>query len=282
MAMADPSPPSPRSAEATTQSSSFYTALRILPPEQREAMFQVYAFCRAVDDIADREGPRPQRLAELDGWRTRIAGLYHERDTPENLVSLAQVIRRFGLEQQDFDAIIDGMVMDAQADVRAPDWATLDLYCDRVASAVGRLSVRIFGVPAAHAKPLAHHLGRALQLTNILRDLDEDARIGRLYLPREALDCAGIADRDPRQAVLHAGIGQACAPLVARAREHFAQASLIMDQCRRSAVRSPHVMATVYRGILDELVRRGFTPPRKRVRIGKSRLLLTILRHGVF
>jgi presqualene diphosphate synthase len=274
--------PAPPSAEPAAQSSSFYAALRILPPAQREAMFQVYAFCRAVDDIADREGPRPQRLAELEQWRRRIDGLYHGSDTPGEVLSLAQVIRRFGLEQADFDAIIDGMVMDAQSDVRAPDWATLDLYCDRVASAVGRLSVRIFGVPADLAGPLAHHLGRALQLTNILRDLDEDAGIGRLYLPREALADAGIATDQPREAVLHPGIARACAPLVSRAREHFAQAGRIMDQCGRSVVRSPHLMATVYRGILDQLVRRGFTPPRKRVRIGKSRLLLAILRHGVF
>jgi squalene synthase HpnD len=280
--MARPVPSTPPSAEPAAQSSSFYAALRILPPEQREAMFQVYAFCRAVDDIADREGPRPQRLAELEQWRGRIAGLYQGCDTPEDLLSLGQVIRRYGLEQQDFDAIIDGMVMDAQADVRAPDWATLDLYCDRVASAVGRLSVRIFGVPAPHGRPLAHHLGRALQLTNILRDLDEDAAIGRLYLPGEALADAGIDTREPARAVLHPGIGAACAPLVARARDHFAQAGRIMDLCSRAAVRSPRLMATVYRGILDELVRRGFTPPRTRVRISRSRLLLTILRHGVF
>ena len=97
----------------------------------------------------------------------------------------------------DFLAIIDGMDMDVAADIRAPDWATLDLYCDRVASAVGRLSTRIFGLEARDGEPLAEHLGRALQLTNILRDLDEDRELGRLYLPREALDKAGIGDSDP-------------------------------------------------------------------------------------
>ena len=271
----------PPSAEPAAHGSSFYAALRILPPEQREAMFQVYAFCRAVDDIADREGSRPERIAELARWRSQIGDLYHERDIPEHLLRLAAVIRRFGLDRQDFDAIIDGMLMDARADIRAPDWATLDLYCDRVASAVGRLSVRIFEIPFEMGKPLAYHLGRALQLTNILRDLDEDAAIGRLYLPREALTDAGIPGTEPGEVIVHAGIEQACAPLVARAREHFIQAGQIMDRCRRALVRSPRLMATVYGGILDELVQRGFAPPRKRVRVAKSRLLLAILRHGV-
>jgi presqualene diphosphate synthase len=270
----------PSSAPAA-KSSSFYAALKILPAGQREAMFQVYAFCRAVDDIADRDGPRAERLEELDKWRVRIAELYQGRDIPENLAGLADVIRGFGLEQADFDAIIDGMLMDAKADLRAPDWETLDLYCDRVASAVGRLSVRVFGVPDTHGRPLSYHLGRALQLTNILRDLDEDAAIGRLYLPREALQEAGVAHADPRAAVMDPAIGLACAPLIARAREHFEKAAQIMDQCARSVVRSPRLMAAVYRGILDELAERGFAPPRKRIHVSKSRLLLTVLRQGV-
>ncbi len=106
-------------------------------------------------------------------------------------------MRDFGLRREDFLAVIDGMEMDVVDDIRAPDFATLDLYCDRVASAVGRLSVRVFGMEEQDGIALAHHLGRALQLTNILRDLDEDAAIGRLYLPREALREAGITATDP-------------------------------------------------------------------------------------
>jgi len=275
--------PQPGSSSVPVASaSSFYTALRILPSHQREAMYQVYAFCRAVDDIADSDGPRAERMAALARWRKDIADLYRERDIPEPLGALAPIVKRYGLEQQDFDAIIDGMMMDAERDIRAPDWATLDQYCDRVASAVGRLSVRIFGVAPAQGQPLAHHLGRALQLTNILRDLDEDASIGRLYLPREALETAGIAATDPRAAVAHPNIGAACAPLVARAREHFDQAARIMASCRRAVVRSPRLMASVYRDILDRTERQGFAPPRRRVSLSKARLLLSVLRHGVF
>ena len=107
---------------------------------------------------------------------------------------------------------------------RAPDYETLDLYCDRVASAVGRLSVRVFGVPRERGQGLAHHLGRAFQLTNILRDLDEDAEINRLYLPREALEAAGIATTVPAQVLAEPGLAKACAPIIALAKSYFAEA----------------------------------------------------------
>jgi phytoene synthase len=262
--------------------SSFYAALRILPAEQREAMFQVYDFCRAVDDIADQAGPRAVKKAELARWRADLASLYTGRGVAARLAGLAGPIGRFSLAQEDFDAILDGMGMDAEGDLRAPDWATLDLYCDRVASAVGRLSVRIFGVPEGRRRPLAHHLGRALQLTNILRDLDEDAGLGRLYLPRESLATAGIEETDPGRVIGHPAIAAACGEVVACARTHFGAALHIMDCCPRATVRSPRLMASVYGNILDDLVAQGFTAPRKRVRVAKTRVLWAILRHGMF
>ncbi len=268
-------------ATPAAKKSNFYAALRILPAEQREAMFQVYAFCRAVDDIADEGGPRPVRTHELALWRQDIDAFYDGRGVPARLLPLAGPIRRFHLERADFLAVIDGMEMDARADIRAPDWATLDLYCDRVASAVGRLSVKIFGVPPEHGPALAHHLGRALQLANILRDLDEDAGLGRLYLPREALLAAGIESSEPLRAVNDPRIGAACADVAARAREHFAQAHRIMAQCPRTSVRSPRLMASVYRAIFDKVVAQGFTPPRRRVSTPKHRILWAVLRHGL-
>src|SRR6476620_2347678 len=199
--------------------SSFYTAMRILPREQREAMFQIYSFCRQVDDIADSDGPRPERLAALQQWRDDIDALYQDRP-PARLVDYAASVQKFALRREDFLAIVDGMEMDVPADIRAPDLATLDLYCDRVASAVGRLSVRVFGLPQDDGILLAHHLGRAFQLTNILRDIDEDAAIGRLYLPREYLLHAGITSNDPQKVARDPKLPKACAPLAERARQH--------------------------------------------------------------
>src|SRR3979490_3161643 len=152
--------------------SSFYAAMRILPREQRDAMFQIYSFCRQVDDIADSDGPRPERLAALQQWRDDVEALYRDHPPPR-LKDYAASVRSFDLQREDFLAIVDGMEMDVPQEIRAPDLATLDLYCDRVASAVGRLSVNVFGMPREDGVELAHHLGRALQLTNILRDIDE-------------------------------------------------------------------------------------------------------------
>ena len=276
------SAPGGASAAAKVVRSSFYAALRILPADQREAMFQVYNFCRAVDDIADGGGPRAVKLAELARWRADLASFYAGHGVSARVAGLAGPIEHFGLAQEDFDAVIDGMVMDAEADIRAPDWSMLDLYCDRVASAVGRHCVRIFRVPEEQGGPLAHHLGRALQLTNILRDLDEDAALGRLYVPRTLLAGAGITETEPLRVMLHPNIAVACMELVARARNHFAEAAQIMDVCPRATVRSPRLMASVYRRILDELAAQGFVAPRRRVRLRKSHVLWAVLRHSLF
>ena len=181
----------PAPAASRAGGSSFYLAMRILGREKREAMFEVYSFCREVDDIADSDAPRLQRVADLSAWRQNIDSLYSNR-IPSGLEQLAKAIARFGLRKDDFLAVIDGVEMDAREDIRAPSLERLELYCDRVACAVGRLCVRIFGMDDTDGNALAHHLGRALQYTNILRDIDEDAAVGRLYLPREALRLAEI------------------------------------------------------------------------------------------
>jgi presqualene diphosphate synthase len=267
--------------KAIVSRSSFYHALSILPREKREAMYEVYAFCRAVDDIADECAPNNDRIAMLNRWRADIAGLYAGRGPSELTEGLARPVQAFGLRQEDFLAIIDGMEMDVRHDMLVQDWATLELYCDRVASAVGRLSVRVFGIEGEKGRQLSHHLGHALQMTNILRDLDEDAGLGRLYLPKEALAESGIDEVDIDKVLAHPRLGHACASVVRRARQHFAEASAVMTSCRRESVRSPRVMASVYQALLDKLVARGWTPPRAEVHASKLQFLWAILRHGI-
>lgn len=255
---------------STASGSSFYAAMRILPHAQREAMFQIYSFCRQVDDIADSDGPRPERLAALQQWRDDIDALYAGRP-PERLKDYVASVKAFGLKREDFVAIVDGMEMDVPQDIRAPDLATLDLYCDRVASAVGRLSVRVFGLPEEDGIQLAYHLGRALQLTNILRDIDEDAGLGRLYLPREWLWHAGITNNDPARVTADRALPKVCAPLAERAKMHFQKSDEIMKRNSRRAVRAPRIMSKYYRAILDLLIARGFAAPRAPVReIGRA------------
>jgi phytoene synthase len=260
--------------------SSFYTAMRVLPRPRRKAMYALYAFCRAVDDIADDNGPRDERMRDLETWRTEIERLFAGQPS-ERLSALAEAVQSFELQQQDFHAVIDGMEMDVAGNLRAPDWATLELYCDRVASAVGRLSTRIFGLEAECGRALAHHLGRALQLTNILRDLDEDAALGRLYLPKEALMAAGIAEDAPEAVLAHPRIGEVCTSVVKRAAGHFGEADRIMLACPRGQVRAPRLMAIAYGNLLDGLVARGWDPPRVPVHVGRLRLFAAVLRYGL-
>jgi phytoene synthase len=260
--------------------SSFYAGMRMLPRDRREAVFEIYSFCRAVDDVADAGGPRPPRLAELERWRSDVDQLYAGAPPPR-LEGLDEPRRRFALERADFMAIIDGMEMDVVEDIRAPDWAKLDRYCDRVASAVGRLCVNVFGLDRADGVELAHHLGRALQLTNIMRDLDEDAALGRLYLPREALHAAGIEASEPATVLSHPRLADAVVPVLERARAHFREADAVMGRCPPRLVRTPRLMEKAYQVLLRKLTARGWAPPRAKVSIGKLRLLWIVARYGL-
>jgi presqualene diphosphate synthase len=267
-------------APSRASGSSFYTAMRILPRAQREAMFEIYSFCRLVDDVADSTAPHIDRRRALVQWRRNIDALYVGAP-PAELRALAHAAKQFGLRKQDFLAVIDGMDMDAAEDIRAPEWATLDLYCDRVASAVGRLSVKVFGMDDRDGTALAHHLGRALQLTNILRDLDEDAGVGRLYLPREALRDHGIISADPRTVLANPMLPDVCKAVMERAREHFRQADAIMARNPRRVVRAPRIMEQVYRAMLDGMAARGWAPPRERVHVSPLRLSWIAVQYAI-
>lgn len=264
---------------AIAKKSSFYAGMRILPPAQREAMYAIYAFCRAVDDIADGEAPRATRFAALEAWRGSIQALYMGKSDARTAL-LVEPVRQFGLDQADFIAVIDGMVMDVERDIRAPDRATFDLYCDRVAVAVGRLSVKVFGLGRDLGNNLSHHLGRALQITNILRDLDEDLGIGRLYLPRESLAAAGIETEDPREILAHPALDGLCRALAREAADHFAAAHRLMELAPRAQVKAPRLMAAAYGSVLARLIETGWKPPRRRVSISRWRLILAVLRYG--
>jgi phytoene synthase len=236
---------------------SFYRGMRVLPPDRRIAMYAIYAFCRIVDDIADEPGAFAAKAPQLDAWRARVAGLYRgEADTAVARV-LLRAVQAFQLRQADFDAVIDGMQMDAETAIVAPDWATLDLYCDRVAAAVGRLSVRAFGDASASADRVAYSLGRALQLTNILRDVAEDAARERLYLPHEWLVEAGVP-LDPAGALTHPALPSVCVRLAETAHRHFGNARTAMAECDRRAMKPARLMGATYAAVLTRLERRGW------------------------
>lgn len=268
-------------ARARAKKSSFFRAMAILPREKREAMFEIYSFCRAVDDIADEGGEVSEKKAALKIWRDEIDALFDGR--PATFAEgLVEPVKRFGLKREDFVAVIDGMEMDVDGPIVAPDLETLDLYCDRVASAVGRLSVRVFELPEQAGRDLAFHLGRALQLTNILRDIDEDAEIDRLYLPREFLAAAGFKDPTPQAVAASENLDAVGEPLLDIAKRHFEAADKIMAGQPRSRVKAPRIMSVAYGAIWRRLAQRGFRKPRSRVSTPKLVLLGALLAYGIF
>lgn len=259
---------------------SFFWAMRVLPEEKRDAMFAVYAFCREVDDIADEEGDEADKRHRLGLWRGQIERLYAGSPTYPTARALIAPLETFGLEKGDFRAVIDGMEMDAGPRMRIKDMAELELYCDRVACAVGRLSNRVFGLDKTLGDQLAFALGNALQLTNILRDVEEDAERDRLYLPRDLLVAHGIEDPDDLSAVLaHPGLEQVCELLADIAARRFEEADGIIRRCDAETVRPATMMRDVYQGTFRKLRRRGWRAPRERVRLGKVAKLWIAFRH---
>lgn len=264
--------------------SSFYWAMRFLPPEKRDAIFAVYAFAREVDDIADGDHLDEVKRAGLETWRREIEALYAGAPSHPITRVLAPAIELYGLEKKDFIALIDGMEMDGIGPIRAPVMDELILYCDRVACAVGRLCVCIFGEAGPDGQRVADHLGLALQLTNILRDVEEDAVMGRLYLPRELLLEAGIDSNDPDTVIAHPRVRETCRKLAVRAEQEFRLAEAAIARCSRKAMRPAIIMMMVYRRTLERLLEDdwAYLPNSPRGGVSKLEKLWIAVRYGLF
>ena len=261
---------------------SFYWAMRLLPRERRRAMYAVYAFCRIVDDIADGPGAPADKRDRLAGWRREIERLFDGRPQDPVARALAGPVARYGLGKGDFLAVVDGMEMDADGPIVAPSWAELRRYCACVAGAVGLISVRIFGTGEAEGRRLAGALGEAVQLTNILRDLAEDAGDGRLYLPREELDRQGLPHGPPAAVLADPRTVAVCDAVARVARGRFDEAARLMAAMPRATSRPARIMLAVYSRLLDRMVRRGFGRLEPRVRLSAAERLWLALRHSWF
>ena len=285
MKAAPPMPDSEAAAHAEAiarrSGSSFLLAMRLLDPVQRSAMFAIYAFCREVDDIADDPGDPAEKCRRLEFWRAEIGRLF--AGEPRDLTARALVgpVVHYGLRQVDFLAVIDGMEMDAADRVRIADMDELHLYCDRVACAVGRLSVSVFGIDDGPGETLSAALGEALQLTNILRDLAEDAERDRLYLPADLLARHGIESDVPAEVLAHPALGAACAEIVALARRRYSEAEDAERDCGHAKVRAPILMREAYRRVLDRLERRGWRRLDEAVGLSPLEKAWILLRHGI-
>lgn len=262
--------------------SSFYWAMRLLPRERREAMYAVYAFCRVVNDIADGPATPAEKVAGLGHWRREVEHLFTGHPTEPIARALARPIARYGLRRDDFLAVIDGMEMDATGPMIAPSWPELRHYCACVAGAVGLISVRIFGTGEADGRRLAAVLGEAVQLTNILRDVAEDAGDGRLYLPREELAKCGLPPGPPTLVAADPRVAAACRAVAGIARRRFGEAAALLAAMPRASSRPARIMMAIYSRLLDRIERRGFARPGERVRLGRVERLWLALRHSWF
>ncbi len=242
--------------KAAQSGSSFYYSFLFLPPERRRAITALYAFCREVDDVVDECADAQLARVKLAWWRAELAGTYEGKPSHPVTQSLAEAARAFNLPQELLAEIIDGMEMDLLHN-RYADFKALHLYCYRVASVVGLLAAEIFGYEDRHTLKYAHDLGLAFQLTNIIRDVGEDARRGRIYLPADELDRFGVSAED----ILHARTSDAFHRLmefqIDRAEAYYEQAFAQLPAQDRRAQRPGLVMAAIYRTLLREIRRDG-------------------------
>lgn len=262
--------------------SSFISGMKVLPKPRRKAMYAIYAFCREVDDIADDTMPYAEKKNGLTDWRTEIDLLYAGTPTKPTARALLGPIQDYDLQKKDFVALIDGMDMDAQDDLRAPSMDELKLYCARVAGAVGLLSVRVFGETSQARDTVALSLGQALQFTNILRDMREDADRGRLYLPSDLLKKYQIDSVDPETVLGHPNIGALCDELADMAKQSFTETVIAMTDCSKKAMRPAIVMMHVYHAILDQLRARGWNRLNEPIKVSKARKIWIAVRYGLF
>ena len=248
---------------------SFAAGMRILSKPRRDAMRAIYAFARVVDDIADEDWPKFDKHRLLDDWCAEIDRLYEGRPRSAIGQALLGPVARYGLPREEFLMLIEGMEMDADGPIVAPPMTQLRAYTRRVAGSVGMLSMRVFGAwigPQSERAALA--LADAFQLTNILRDVEEDAAIGRLYLPREMLEAAGLPTGDPAAVAAHPELWRVCAELGALARAEFATARRAMVGHSRRRLAPALLMTGVYEGYLAQMEARGFRRDRP---VGMSR-----------
>ena len=256
--------------KAAASGSSFYYSFLFLPDQQRRAITALYAFCREVDDIVDEVSEVGVGRMKLAWWRAEIARLYEDEPSHPVARALQPAVAAFGLPREHFEEIIAGMEMDLDHEGFAR-FGDLERYCYRAAAVVGLLSARIFGYEHEATRDYAHDLGMALQLTNIVRDVREDAMRGRVYIPAEDLDAHGVRTGELMHPATPEHVRTLLKAQADRARRYYERALAALPEADRHAQRSGLIMGRIYMTLLDEIERDGF-------RVLEHRVALTPLR----
>ena len=243
--------------KAAASGSSFYYSFMFLPPPRRRAITALYAFCREVDDVVDEISDADVARAKLAWWRREVALIYGGQPTHPVAVALAGLVAEFNLHEGHLQEVIDGMAMDL-AQQRYLDFAALELYCHRVAGVVGLMSAEIFGYTEPATRGYARDLGIAFQLTNIIRDVGEDARRGRIYLPQDELQRFGVAPSTLLRGQYNSEFRHLMRFQAQRAQAWYDRALAQLPAQDRKAQRTGLIMAAIYRTLLDEIARDGY------------------------
>ena len=256
--------------KAVASGSSFYYSFLFLPPERRRAITALYAYCREVDDVVDECTDAGVARTKLMWWRDEIGKLYAGAPQHPVTKALAPAIAAYGIEQQHMLELIEGMAMDLDYN-RYPDFDTLKLYCHRVAGVVGLMSASIFGYSDKQTLEYATELGLAFQLTNIIRDVGEDARRNRIYLPLDELEKFGVVEGDIQAARESDNFQKLMAFQIARAISHYDSAFAKLPAVDRKPQIPGIIMSGIYRTLLEEISDDG-------CRVLKQRTSLTPIR----
>ncbi len=250
--------------KAAASGSSFYNSFRFLPKDKRRAITALYAFCREVDDVVDECSDANVARTTLNWWRNEVAAIYSGRPQHPVAIALVPIVKQYNMAQEHLLEIIDGMEMDLDQP-RYADFKALQLYCYRVASVVGLLTVEIFGYTDRQTLKYAHDLGIAFQLTNIIRDVGEDARRNRIYLPMDELQQFGVPAADILNSRETENFQKLMAFQIERARQYYRQALEHLPAVDRKSQRTGLIMAAIYQATLDEVVSSGCHVLKERV-----------------
>ncbi len=258
-------------ARATRGSgTSFYYSFVLLPREKRRAIYAIYAFCRAADDVADGPGDPAEKERRLLEWREELARCYEGAPRHPVTQALLRAVRRYSLPRDHFEGILDGVTSDLTRR-RYESFAELREYCHRVASLVGLLCVEIFGYADPRSRDYARELGLAFQLTNILRDVGKDARDGRVYLPGEDLLRFSVPEEDLISGRVTPAFREMMAFQVARARARYALSETLLPRQDRRSLFAARIMSRIYQEVLTEIERMGYDVFRRHAGIGTGR-----------
>jgi len=258
--------------KAAASGSSFYSSFRFLSEPKRRAITALYAFCREVDDVVDECKDTSVARRSLDWWRSEVSQLYHGRASHPVTQALQKLLGEFNLSEEYLLEIIDGMEMDL--DIHQYETFTeLSLYCYRAASVVGLLSAEIFGFNNRDTLKYAHDLGMAFQLTNILRDVREDAERGRVYLPQDELRQFSVSREDLSRPVTSDALQALFKFQADRARDYYQQAFDKLPEEDRYSQQVGLIMAEIYQSLLNEIEQDGFRVLEHRIRLSPARKL---------